>query len=194
MTRLGGRCPHDDSVSSSSRCHGSASCSPPLTRRGAPSVFVDFFFGFFLGLVTSGLVGFPLPCFFLPLVSWFWVVGLGILLSLASCFFLSLASRATWSSDPQHPRPSQPLVLARPASPISCWELTVGRAEAKGCGVTGGGCDPAHCLGIMITIVVVFVKWGTAPPRTNPGLFASARVGLGGLFYFCLQPYNLGLG
>ena len=110
----------------------------------APQAFLSIFLLFFLGLVfffsffwVGGVplaVFSPPPCLFLGSGR----LGWGFLLSLASCFFLSLAARETWSSDPLPPRPSLPLVLARPASPISCWELSVGRAEAKGCGVTGG--------------------------------------------------------
>ena len=143
-TRRGGFYPHNDSASTSSPCSGSASSWPPLTRRGPPAIlsicFSVFswpsgvFFFFWVG-------GVPLAVFSPPPVSWFWVVGLGI--SACSCVLhLSLATRATWSSDPQPPRPPQPLVLARPASPISCWELSVGRAETKGCGVTGGFVTP----------------------------------------------------
>ena len=36
----------------------------------------------------------------------------------------------------------------------------------------------------MAIVRVVFVKRGTAPPRTNPGLLASARVGLRGFVGF----------
>ena len=112
-----------------------------------PRGFVDFFSSVFLGLVAffffllswwgSPCRVFPPPCF---LVLGGWVGDFCCLLRLAS--FFSFASRATWSSDPQPPRPSQPLVLARATSPISCWELSVGRAEAKGCGVTGGVVTP----------------------------------------------------
>ena len=111
----------NDSASTFSPCSGSAPSWPPLTRRGfPPAIFVDFvFFGFFLGLVAFcffllGWWGSPCRVFLLPPFSWFWVVGLGI--SACSCFLhlsLSLASRVTWSSDPQPPRPPQPLVLGR---------------------------------------------------------------------------------
>ena len=64
-----GHCPHNDAVSTFSPRYGSASRSPPFTRRGFPQSFC-FFFGssspsgaFFL---SSGWVGFPLPCFPLP--------------------------------------------------------------------------------------------------------------------------------
>ena len=81
-----------------------------------PRDFVVFFvlFCFFwpngVFFFFSGLVGFPLPCFSPPPVSWFWVVRLGIFA--CSCILhLSLAPRVTWSSDPQPPRPPQPLCL-----------------------------------------------------------------------------------
>ena len=142
VIRLGGSCPHDDAVSSSSRCHGSPSSCPPFTRRGFRFFLCVFglvaFFFFLLGWWGS-----PCRVFSPPPVSWFWVVGLGI--SACSCFLhlsLSLAARATWSSDPQPPRPPQLLVLVRATSPVSCWESSVGRAETKGCGVTGGVVTP----------------------------------------------------
>ena len=46
-------------------------------------VFLLVFLGLVAFFFSSGLVGFPLPYFPLPLVSWFWVVGLGI--SACSC-------------------------------------------------------------------------------------------------------------
>ena len=102
----------------------------------------------FLGLVALSsffwVGGVPLAAFSPPLVSWFGVDGLGI--SAVSCILhlLCLASRATWSSDLQPPRPPQPLVLVRATSPVSCWESSVRRAETKGCGVTGGFVTPRN--------------------------------------------------
>ena len=123
-TRRGGFCPHDDSVSTSSRCYGSTSCSPPFTRRGFPSDFVLFGFswpsGVFLSFFWVG--GLPLAAFssppwpvwpffllggLVPLAAFSrcfphgsWVGGgvvlFFLLLSLASCIFsLSLATRVT---------------------------------------------------------------------------------------------------
>ena len=91
--------------------------------------------------LSSGLVGCPLPCFPLPPcpcgLSFFWVGGsplpcfpgvspmfLGrggvvfcVFVSPAiSCIlrlFLSLATRAIWSTDPQTPRPPPPFSLVR---------------------------------------------------------------------------------
>ena len=137
----GGCCPHDDPVSTNSRCYGSASCSPPLTRRGSPSDFV--LFSVLLGLVALSffLLGgwgapcrvflFPLalvavlssgwvgsPCRVIPVFSPWFLGGWGgvfvfLLPSLASCIFLSLAARKTWSTDPQTPRPPPPFSLVR---------------------------------------------------------------------------------
>ena len=85
--------PHDDSVSTSSRCYGSTSCLPPLTRRGSPSDFVPFL-SVLLGLVAvsffflGGWVGFPLPRFPLPPPLWlfFPLGGLGPLAVFSRCF------------------------------------------------------------------------------------------------------------
>ena len=90
--------PHHDSASSSSRCHGSASCSPPLTRRGAPSVFVVFLL-LLLGLVALfffllGWWGSPCRVFPIPLVSWFWVF---LHSPLRSCI-CSLSFQMGWGS------------------------------------------------------------------------------------------------
>ena len=71
----------------------------------------------------------------------------------------------------------------------------MGRAETKGCGVTGGGCDPAHCLGIMIIIVLVFFSSGAPHPLEPTLVFSPApRVGLGGLFLFLFAIIQLRLG
>ena len=58
--------------------------------------------------------------------------------------------------------------------------------------MTGGVCDPAHCLGTMVMIVLFLVKRATAPPGIDSGRFASARVDSGGLVVFCVQHRNLG--
>ena len=78
----------------------------------------------FLGLVAFSsffwVGGVPLAAFplWFPRGSW---VGGGAFLF---CRFLHLASplasRSTWSTDPQPPRPLQLLAFARPASPVSC--------------------------------------------------------------------------
>ena len=90
----------------------------------------------------SGLVGFPLPCFPPPcfLVLGGWVGVFCCLLRLASFFLLHLGQPGHPTRNP--PGPHSPIVLARATSPISCWELSVGRAETKGCGVTGGVVTP----------------------------------------------------
>ena len=132
------------------------------------------FFFFWVG-------GVPLAAFSLcfPLGS---RVDWGCVLLSSFCCLLHLASllapRETWSTDPQPPRPLQPFAFARPASPVSCWESSVGRAEVKGCRVTGGGCDPAHYLGIMIIVVCGF-QAGHRTPEIDPGHFVSARVDFG---------------
>ena len=83
-TRLRGALPpHHDSASTSSPCHGSASCRPPSSRRGFPQVILSILFVFSrlvaLFFFLSGWVGFPLPRFppsplfrwrFLPLGGW----------------------------------------------------------------------------------------------------------------------------
>ena len=79
------------------------------------------------------------PCCVSPVVSPWFLGGRGCVFP---CRFLHLASplasRSTWSTDPQPPRPLQLLAFVRPASPVSCWESSVGRAEAKSYRVTGG--------------------------------------------------------
>ena len=103
----------------------------------------------FLGLVALSSLfwvgGVPLAAFSL----WFPLgsrVDWGCVLLSSFCRLLHLASplalRETWSMDLQPPRPLQPFALARPASPVSCWESTVGRAEVRGCKVTGGFVTP----------------------------------------------------
>ena len=136
--------PHNDSASTSSPRCGCASRSPPLTRRGTPRDFVFlcflswpsgvFFFFFWVGWGSSCRVC-SSPSF---LVLGCWVGDFCYLLHLAS----PLAPRETWSTDPQPPRPLQLFALACPASPVSCWELSVGRAEVKGCRVTRGVVTP----------------------------------------------------
>ena len=116
----GGHGPHNDSSSTSSRY-----------------IFLNDFLCF---LVLSGgslpLGWWSSPCRILsPLGSWFWAVGLVFfcrLLHLASfsCTLGNLVDR------PATPPPPPALTLARSAPPISCWELSVGRAEVK---VRGGG-------------------------------------------------------
>ena len=129
------------STSTRSRCHGSASCCPPSLRRGFP---LCRFFSVFLGLVAFLLFfwvgGAPLAAFFsLSLFFVVPVVGSGISATCCILRLFLLQPRKTWSTDPQPPRPLQPFALARPASPVSCWESSAGRAEVKGCRVTAGG-------------------------------------------------------
>ena len=162
--------PHNDSVSTRSRCSCSASCCPPSTKRGPPKTFSRFFFLVFrlsgVFLLLSGLVGFPLPRFSPPLFflwrfsSSGWVgspcrvfpvfsplflgwAGGGVFFSAVRLHLASPpAPRSTWSTDPQPLRPLQLLALARPASPVSRWESSVVRAEAKSYRVTGGVVTP----------------------------------------------------
>ena len=94
--------------------------------------------GAFFSVLVGGV---PFAAF-----SWWFPLGSrvdwGCVLLSSFCRLLHLASplalRETWSTDPQPPRPVQPFALARPASPVSCWESSVGRAEVRGCKVTGG--------------------------------------------------------
>ena len=78
-----------------------------LEQGVAPQQFCRFVFLFLLGLVALFVFffwvgGVPLAVFSPPPVSWFWVVGWGIFA--CSCVLhLSLATRATWSLDPQTP-------------------------------------------------------------------------------------------
>ena len=145
LTDWGGFAPHNDTASTFSPCYGSASRSPPSSRRGIPRDFDVFFFWFFWPsgafFLSSGLVGLPLPCFPLPPgpcgLSFFWVGGFplpcfpgvspmflgrgGVVFCVfvspaISCIlrlFLSLATRAIWSTDPQTPRPPPPFSLVR---------------------------------------------------------------------------------
>ena len=102
-----------------------------------------------VALLSSGWVG--APCRVFPVFSPWFLGGWGcdfvgsffLLLSLASCIFLRVGlGRATWSTDPQTPRPPPPRALACVSLPISCWELTGGHAEVRGGGVTGGFVTP----------------------------------------------------
>ena len=111
-----GHCPHNDAVSTFSPCLGSASRSPPCTRRGFPRVFVSF--SVLLRLVALSFFfwvgGVPLAVFSLSPAfagsSFFWVgwvplprfpgvfpmvlgrAGGGVLCFCFSCYLLHLAS------------------------------------------------------------------------------------------------------
>ena len=144
--------PHNDSVSYElAVAHGTASCWTAFIKAWPPSNYVDLFsvvlsLVAFLVYLFMGVWGSPCRVFFPPprfLVLGGWVGDFRLLLFFASCISLSLlhlGKLGPWTRKPS--RPPQPLVLARLASPVSCWESSVGRAETKGCGVTGGVVTP----------------------------------------------------
>ena len=143
LTDWGGFAPHNDTASTFSPCYGSASRSPAFIKAWHPQTFCCFFLLVFLGLAALFffLLGwwgspcrvFPPPCF---LVLGGWVGDFSYLLRLASFFLLHLGQPGHPTRNP--PGPHSPLSWRVATSPISCWELSVGRAETKGCGVTGG--------------------------------------------------------
>ena len=190
LTDWGGFAPHN----------GSASSRPILPQHSAfsdafnkawlpPSVLAVFFSSVFLGLVaffffSSGLVGFPLavfsppPCF---LVLGGWVRDFCCLLHLASCILhlLFLASRGDLVIRPATPpAPTAPCLGACHLTRLLLGVVGGTRRDKGLWGDRGArGCDPAHCLGIMIVIYTCFFSSG-APHPLEPTLAFSPVLGL----------------
>ena len=166
-----GHCPHNDAVSTFSPCFGSASRSPPFTRRGFPRVFVSFSvflrlvalsFFFWVGgvplavfslsppllaLLSSGWVGSPCRVFpvFSPWFSGGWGVVFCVFVSPAiSCILRlsSLATRTTWSTDPQTPRPPRPFPWCVGPDPSPAGSRRSDAPGLRAGGVTGGFVTP----------------------------------------------------